>query len=177
MPLDDTLRINELVRRIKNEDDSAFEEFYYLFYPEIYRFIFRNTFDTILTEEIAQETFIKFWEARDNLSIERYPKAYLFKIAKNLFINSLTRKRKLYSLHEEFISKTLEVDHINEDMLEYDLRKAVLKIPEKCRLIFILNRFHNFKYAEIAEILDISLQTVKNHMSKAIQIIKEYLNS
>ncbi|MDZ7763814.1 MAG: sigma-70 family RNA polymerase sigma factor [Melioribacteraceae bacterium] len=116
-------------------------------------------------------------EARDNLSIESYPKAYLFKIAKNLFINSLTRNQKLYSLHEEFIHKTLEVDQINEDMLEYDLRKAVLKIPEKCRLIFILNRFHNFKYAEIAEILDISLQTVKNHMTKAIQIIKEYLNS
>lgn len=172
-----TKKINELVERIKSEDESAFEEFYKVLYPEIYGFIFRNTFDQIQSEEISQETFIRFWESRDQVSTDRHPKAYLFKIAKNLLINSINRKKKIYSLDEDFIENMLGAGEISENMLEHDLKKAILKLPEKCRLIFLLNRFHNFRYAEIAEILDISLQTVKNQMSKSIKLIREYLES
>ncbi|MGD8782216.1 MAG: sigma-70 family RNA polymerase sigma factor [Ignavibacteria bacterium] len=177
MHVDEADITEKLVKLIRNNDHSAFSEFYNLLYPQIYNFIYRSTFDQILTEEICQETFINFWEARKNVSTEKYPKAYLFKIAKNLLINFFERTKKMYSLHNTEFRNSICAEKINENMLEYDLKKAILKLPERCRVIFILNRYHSFRYSEIAEILDLSIQTVKNQMSKSIRILRKYLNN
>ncbi|MGD8782014.1 MAG: sigma-70 family RNA polymerase sigma factor [Ignavibacteria bacterium] len=170
-------RTKELVKLIIEDNHSAFREFYNLLYPRIYGFIFRSTFDKILTEEICQETFINFWEARESISVEKYSNAYLFKIAKNLLINSLERTKKMFSLQSSEYIDSIRAERVNENMLEYDLKQAVLKLPERCRIIFILNRYQRFRYSEIAEILDISIQTVKNQMSKSIKILRKYLNN
>jgi RNA polymerase sigma-70 factor, ECF subfamily len=177
MPDDDSGKINKLVKLIIIDDHSAFHEFYDLLYPQIYGFIFRNTFDKNATEEICQEAFIKFWEARKNISVERFPKAYLFKIAKNLLINSFQRTKKIYSLQSDNFSNSIKAENFNENMIEQDLKKAILQLPEGCRIIFILNRYHNFRYSEIADILELSVQTVKNQMSKSIKILRKYFNS
>lgn len=168
---------SQLIERIKNGEHSAFNEFFKTHYPEIYGFVYRSTFNKMISEEIAQETFVNFWEAREKLSPDSFPKAYLFRISKNLLINSFERTKKMYSLYDGQFDNTLQDEGLNENLIEQDLKKAILELPERCRLIFILNRYHNFRYSEIAQMLDISVQTVKNQMSKSIKILRDYLNS
>ena len=56
-----------------------------------------------------------------------------------------------------------------------DYQRAIEKLPERCRATFILSRFSGFEYSEIADILGVSLQTVKNQMNKAISVLKNLL--
>ena len=56
-----------------------------------------------------------------------------------------------------------------------DFQLAVNTLPDRCRTTFILSRFHGFEYSEIAEILEVSLQTVKNQMNKAISVLRKRL--
>ena len=59
--------------------------------------------------------------------------------------------------------------------LEEQIRKVIDSLPERCRVIFELNRFDGLKYAEIATQLDISVKTVENQISKALKILREKL--
>lgn len=59
---------------------------------------------------------------------------------------------------------------------ENDIQKAIESLPNRCRAVFILSRFNNLTYQEISETLEISLQTVKNQINKAIAILRKKLS-
>ncbi len=173
--------ILSLVQKIKEKDESAFKEFFCLLQPSIYYFLFRFTSDSIAAEDLTQETFIKFWENVEVLDISLSPKSYLYKIAKNLALNFVTRKPPVNSFDEaenaiEFISKNSQTNY-DSIFLNDEYQKAINTLPERCRMIFILSRFDGFNYSEIATILGISLQTVKNQMNKALSILRKKLAS
>jgi RNA polymerase sigma-70 factor (ECF subfamily) len=173
--------ILSLVKRIKNKDENAFREFFYLLQPSIFYFLFRFTSDTNAAEDLTQETFIKFWEFIDKVDISLSPKSYLYKIAKNLALNFVTRKPPIGSIdeNESALNRLSNSSQTNHDsiFLNDEYHKAINTLPERCRLVFILSRFDGFNYSEIAEVLGISLQTVKNQMNKALSILRKKLAS
>ena len=67
-------------------------------------------------------------------------------------------------------------ENYEQKFLMNDFKKAIILLPERCRVIFILSRYHNFKYEEIAETLELSIQTVKNQMNKSLSILRKHLN-
>ncbi len=170
-----------LLRRIKEKDETAFKEFFYLLQPSVFHFLYRFTSDISAAEDLTQDTFIKFWENIDNLDLSLSPKSYLFRIAKNLAINFVSRKPPVDLIDEnETIINIISKDRmINFDsvFLNDEYQKAINTLPERCRLVFILSRFEGFDYSEIAAGLEISLQTVKNQMNKALSILRKKLAS
>ena len=175
----DKQHITNLIFLIKKDDQNAFKQFFTLFYAEIYRFLFKYLANSDDAEDLCQETFIKFWQQRKIIDSSSYPRAYLYKIAKNLAFNHSTRKPAsvLYDNNLKLVSlagKDPQTEYENADLAE-KCRKVINQLPERCRMTFILSRYEGFDYSEIAETMGVSLQTVKNQMSKAINYLKKKL--
>ena len=77
----------------------------------------------------------------------------------------------------EFLSGLINPEEeYDKHFLMNDFQNAVNQLPERCRVTFILSKYEGFDYTEISEIMDVSLQTVKNQMNKAISILKTLLS-
>lgn len=124
--------------------------------------------------EIVQDAFISLWEKRETIDASRSVKSYLATIIHNRCHNYLRDNRKFSEdllaienlLHEP---ADMPTDLLTGRELEKAIQSAIDELPGKCREIFLLNRYENLKYHEVAEKLGISQKTVEAQMSKALQ--------
>lgn len=175
----DQIYLTELYERIKEKDKDAFKEFFFLLQPEIFRFLYRFVHDKSIAEDLTQDSFIKLWLSLDKLNPQLSCRAYLYKISHNLAINHVNRNKVTTYIgdYENLLvdySQNLE-DNLNAMFLMNDYQNAINSLPERCKAVFLLSRFSGFDYSEISEILDISLQTVKNQISKALAVLRKRL--
>jgi RNA polymerase sigma-70 factor (ECF subfamily) len=126
------------------------------------------------SREIVQDAFLSLWEKRDTIDMDRPVKSYLTMVIHNKCTNYLRDNRK-FDQNILNIENLLDVpeyegsDTMVEDELKAKIDTAIAELPEKCREVFILNRYQNLKYHEIADKLQISVKTVETQMSKALQ--------
>jgi RNA polymerase sigma-70 factor, ECF subfamily len=176
----DKEKLSILIEEIKQNNSSAFREFFCTFQPGVYYFLYRYTSDPDAAQDLTQETFISFWKHRDILDCRISPKSYLYKIARNLAINHITRKPPVSSFAEkENLLIQLGNNPVNDYdrmMLHDDFQRAINLLPERCKATFILSRYEGLDYSEIAEVLNVSLQTVKNQMNKAFAVLRKNLS-
>lgn len=129
-------------------------------------------FDT--AKEIVQDAFISLWEKHETIDMQGAMKSYLTMVIHNKCTNYLRDNRK-FDRNIMEIENLLDVpeyestDSLVTDELKTKIDSAISELPEKCREIFILNRYENLKYQEIADKLQISVKTVETQMSKALQ--------
>jgi RNA polymerase sigma-70 factor (ECF subfamily) len=131
-------------------------------------------------KEIVQDAFISLWEKRDSIDLSKPVKSYLTTIIYNKSLNYLRDNKKfnkdiltfenLYPLSEQMTS-----DKLVTAEMEQKIKASIQELPEKCREIFVLSRFQNLKYQQIADKLQISVKTVEAQMSKALQHMRERL--
>jgi RNA polymerase sigma-70 factor, ECF subfamily len=125
-------------------------------------------------KEIVQDAFISMWVKRETIDMQRPVKSYLTMVIHNKCTNYLRNNRKFdqYILDTENLLDVPEYessDSLVADELKIKIDSAISELPEKCREIFVLNRYENLKYQEIADKLQISVKTVETQMSKALQ--------
>ena len=127
-------------------------------------------------EEIAQTTFVKFWNKRMEIEIHTSLKSYLFKMAYHAFLKNLRQKDKRSTLLEELKHQAIqeEENRPQTDLMEATirLRKVVDTLPPRCQEILRL-KLQGYKYQEIADNLDISIKTVESQMRIAFIKIRE----
>jgi len=124
--------------------------------------------------DITQQVFVKLWDKRDDIEIDKSIKSYLYRATFNTALNFLDKhKRKLrivnddsYSLFQEDKSDFLEGE------VEDAVNKAILELPEKCRVVFSLSRYSDLTNKEIAEKLNISIKGVEKHISRALKELR-----
>jgi RNA polymerase sigma-70 factor (ECF subfamily) len=126
------------------------------------------------SKEIVQDAFINLWEKRETIDMSRSVKSYLTTVIHNKCTNYLRDNRKFdpYILNIENLLEVPEYDGADsmvENELKLKIDLSIAELPEKCREIFVLNRYENLKYQEIADKLQISVKTVETQMSKALQ--------
>lgn len=125
-------------------------------------------------KELVQDAFITLWEKRESIDTNRPVKSYLTTIIFNRCQNYLRDNRKFNSDVLEIenlleFSENVSSDFLVEAELAGAIKAAIDELPEKCREIFLLNRYENLKYHEIADKLQLSQKTVEAQMSKALQ--------
>jgi RNA polymerase sigma-70 factor (ECF subfamily) len=173
-------RLTDLGVAYKKMDEATFESLFRKHFMALVAFAMKFLRDTDTAKEIVHDVFIRLWEKRDNMDPQRSIKSYLFTSVHNRCLNYI-RDNKKYD-HSEFHLEKLEEntnwennDKLVETETELRIRKAIDDLPDKCREIFILSRFEELKYAEIATKLGISIKTVEAQMSRALKSLRENL--
>jgi RNA polymerase sigma-70 factor (ECF subfamily) len=169
-----------LIKALKSGNSKAFEMLFEHHHKKLYSFLFHLLNSKEDAEEIVQETFIKIWEKREDF-IEGYPfESFLFKIAKNAFLN-LNRKKVNRRVFEEHLNLLQEISSEKSD--DYIIFKETSDIIDiiisglspKRKEIFLLRRIEGLSRQEIAERLGISVVTVDGQLLKANKYLKEEL--
>ena len=132
-----------------------------------------------ITEDLAQEVFYELWRKKDHLVIRTSYVAYLRRAAINKALNYL-RDQKIKLDDSTVVSQIKLSAPLSDEKLEAaELQKVIDSIvdqlPERCRLVFVLSRFEQMSYKEIAQEMGISTKTVENQISKALKLLKEAL--
>lgn len=173
------VKLTNLYPLIVRKDEEAIKEFFFLMQPNVFHFLFRYIGNRAIAEDLTQDTFIKFWLSIDRLDPDQSCKAYLYKIARNIAINYHNRKPPVVRFEDDenlllLYSKNSNIE-IDAIFFMDDYQKAIDSLPERCKATFLLSRFSGFNYSEIAEILEVSIQTVKNQMNKALAVLRKRL--
>lgn len=168
-----------LVSELKNHNEKAFRKLFDLYYQDIYVYSISLLKYKEYAEGNVQEVFLKVWLYRENLNLELSFKSYLFTIARNQAFNFLNKAANDVVLKEEiFYTSQKSHDHGDYSIREADCKKlkkqAIKQLSPKRKLIFKMSRKQGKTYEEISQELGISVNTVKNQMSKALESLRQY---
>ena len=160
---------------------DSVEQLFKQHYAFVCNVINRYVHDRSKTEDIAQEIFAELWMKRDHLIIHTSVTAYLRRMAITRTLNYL-RDTKKHSWQELESIVDLESNQpalqptvileMEEAELKQRLDLAIQALPEKCRIVFMLNRMDEMSYAEVADHLSISVKTVENQIGKALKLLR-----
>lgn len=162
---------------IEKGSQGWFKEVFDKNYDYVRNYLYYLSGDIELAEDLVQDTFIQLWERRDKIKDETI-RPFLFSVAKNAFLKSIRRNKydlKFKSGYFEQIEN--ESPEYILEMKQFDERfqKAIAALPEKCRMIYLMNRIDDLTYSQIAENLKVSVKAIEKQMSKALSILRNEL--
>lgn len=162
-----------------------FDKIYILYFPRMFAFAKEYVLFDEDAENIVQDVFMLLWEKRRILNIEISLTSYLLTLVKNRCINLLQHKltveeyskNKQEEYNEELSFKLYSLEQFNhhlagEDDILLVMEQAIAKLPPKCREIFIKCKIEGLKYKQIAEELNITVNTVENQISIALKKLR-----
>lgn len=160
-------------------DQKIFQKVFEQYYKPLCRFAQGYINDADSSEEIVQQVFINLWNQRESIDPGKDMKSYLFTSVRNRCLNYIRDHKKFRSqyldVETELHIPVFDFDKLAIADLEKQVNDAIMKLPEKCREVFVLVRFEEMKYKETADHLGISVKTVEAQMSKAFKILREEL--
>jgi len=161
-------------------DKETFEQLFRNEFKGLCFFAQKYVKDFESAREIVQDSYINLWEKRSIVDATRSAKSYLTTTIHNKCLNYLRDNRKFNTNLLEFenlleISDDSDTDVLVVQELHQSIEQAIGELPERCREIFMLNRYENLKYQQIADKLGISVKTVEAQMSKALQHLRKRL--
>jgi RNA polymerase sigma-70 factor, ECF subfamily len=167
------------VTRIRDGDAEAFRAFFRAFYPALCGFLRRYVDSDDVAEDLAQDVFVAVWERREELDPDRAIEGYLYTSARNRALNLLKRRGVVLRSHD-LLSRTRLSPPTPEDLLRHTelaeaAQSAIDTLSPGARRIFLLRREAGLSYAEISELLGISVKTVDNQMGRALKALRSKL--
>jgi RNA polymerase sigma-70 factor (ECF subfamily) len=163
-----------LMQAIKGGSWEAFEELYHRYKDPIANYFYRMCWDTHLVEDLVQETFLRIWKGARSYTPRSKLSTYIFKIAHNLWVTHL-RKASRVQIGLGSLEPITPLEDLVQHELSEKLKEAIGHLPEGEREVMILSIYSRLKYAEIAEILEIPVGTVKSRIFSAIKRLRERL--
>ncbi len=169
-----------VVAAIKAGDQEAFKYVYLHFSDNLIGFLAALLRDREEAEEIAQNIFITLWEKREVLDPEKGIRRYLYQLAKFHAMDHFDRK-KVRDKYEEFCRRGDVYDLSADEILQTKetallIEHVINNMPERQREVFRLSREQKKSYEEIAEELDMNINTVKNHIKVSLRELREVLS-
>ncbi|HET9503181.1 MAG TPA: RNA polymerase sigma-70 factor [Hymenobacter sp.] len=168
---------SDLLRRLKQDDERAFDALFRHYSALVYRFAFSYLKSRPAAEEIVQECFIKIWEKRAQLRDDVPLKGYLFTTAHHAVLNELRRDQHHLRLHGEVAAAAGPASVANEaeyQEMEALYQAALNRLPPKQREVFVLSRQLGLSYPEIAARQGVSVKTVEAHIMQALKTMRNY---
>lgn len=176
------LDLNEsVVKRFTMGNIEAFDYLYSIYYSRLQYFVHGMIKIKSDTEEIVQDVFVKLWINRASVKKYKSFESYLFSIAYNSALEYL-RKKTTEKKYVEYVKsiQVVPIESTTENQLDIKifnqkLEEAINNMPPRQREIFQLKHKENCTYKEIAKKLNISINTVENHMVKSHHFLKKEL--
>lgn len=164
----------------KQEELRSFEELFRCNYQRLCQRVFRITNDLAAAEDIVQEVFINFWNRNKQQSIE-IPEAYLYRACLNKALDYTSSHKRNTQLQQALYKEQQHETGSNpqqemeQQELELRVQQRIEGLPAMCQKVFLLSRYEAMSHKEIAAFLNISPNTVDNHIKKALSILRKVL--
>jgi RNA polymerase sigma-70 factor (ECF subfamily) len=168
---------NILIEAIKKGEESAFVYALKTYNKPLYAYALTLAKDEALAKDILQNVFLKTWEGRTKLHINKSLQNYLFKSVYNEFINQYKKNKSLLLLEQKYYDALDKV--VNEDENSFTektikfITSEIQNLPPKCKEVFLLSREEGLTNIEIASYLNISVKSVEAHIHKGFSLLRK----
>ena len=167
-----------LLDGLKAGDEAAFEQLFHRYYPALCVYAKRLLGDADEAKEVVQDTFVRLYERRQDVTPVTSLKSYLYRTVHNACLNHL-KQAKVHQGHHFQLQRqgpsAEEGDVLELLELQEQIWQVVQRLPEQCRKIFQMSRFEQVKNPQIAQQLGLSVRTVETQISKALKILRREL--
>lgn len=180
--------VKRVVKKVKKGDKQAYSQLVDLYKQKVYQICFRMVGSTHEAEDLAQEAFIKAYINIDSYDTDKKFSSWLYRIATNLTIDRLRKKKPDFYLDAEITGTDgltmytqlasngkLPDDRVVELEMQETVQTAILRLPAKYRSAVSLKYFDDLSLKEISEILDIPVATVKTRIYRGREALRKYL--
>ena len=160
-------------------DKTSFDQIYRQYWSKLYIYAFNVLKEKEICEDIIEEIFIDLWTKKDYIRISDL-NSYLYQSVKYQIFNHFRRSKykNQLLLKLDLMSTQYQIDELYEKKeLKAQIKRLISRLPKQRRLIFQMSRYDGFSNKEISENLNISLQTVKNQISKSLKFIRRSLKN
>jgi len=162
--------------KIVEGDVDALRILHDKYYHPMWLWASKYTRNDSLAEELVSDCFIKLWDGRRKIIIEKSLKSYLFLMLRNQIVSQARKSKHEFVFGAVSLPEVPDEVTVNHQDFYAELYAAIHKIPEQRRRILELAVFESLSYKEIASQLGISVNTVKTQMGRAYQFLKEELD-
>ncbi len=166
--------------RVSSGDQIAFRKIYDAYFDRLSSYVFKFNKSEEITTEIVQDVFLKIWLSRDVLGNINSLQAYIFTAARNLsidYLRKLARETQLVELLDEHLK--IAQDDIDQKLGLAELRSIIDQgmegLSEQKKQIFKLSKLDGLSHDEVADLMQLSKSTVKNHLSETLKHLREHL--
>ena len=173
---------NDLIKKIRNPEtrNYGFNLLVHEYQQRVYWHIRKMVIDHDDADDVTQEVFIKIHKYIDNFREDAKLYTWIYRIATNECLTFLQKKKRRFflpigDLTTELTSKLDTTPHITGDDIQLELQKAILKLPEKQRLVFNMKYFEDMTYEDMSEITDTSVGALKASYHHAVKKIENLL--
>lgn len=169
-------------QQVKDTELEQFDQAYNQYHQAVYANICRMVTDVVLAEDILQDVFLALWENRHSVDLQNAG-GWLFVVSYNRSMTCLKKKLRESSfiLPENLLPQQMAADMPDDEQL-YQLRlsmveEAIDHLPARKKEVFRLCRFQGKSHDEVADLLGISVFSVKDYLKQSTQFIRKYISS
>ncbi|KIL53578.1 RNA polymerase sigma factor SigW [Jeotgalibacillus alimentarius] len=182
--------VKKRIQQVRKGDQDAFGEIVELFKDRVYHVCFRMLGNRHEAEDIAQEAFIRAYTNIHTFDIDRKFSTWLFRIATNLCIDRIRKKKPDYYLDAEVsgtdgltmysqveTDEPLPEEEVESMELQESIQKEISRLPDKYRSVIVLKYIEELSLKEISEILELPIGTVKTRIHRGREALRKQLRS
>lgn len=175
MPGTSTLSDEDLMLQVQRNKLQQAAELFERYQVKLYNFFLYHRFDETTSEDLTQTVFERMIRYRQSYRSEASFRTWLYQIARNVRLDTLKSRQQAFS--NDF-TEVEQLAVIEESVLEkqetnQNLHKAMRHLPDEYREVLVLTRFQQLKYAEVANLLNLTESAVKVRVHRAIKQLRE----
>jgi RNA polymerase sigma-70 factor (ECF subfamily) len=169
-----------LHQRLSSGDELAFKLFFQKNQPKLFTYIYKVVKSREIAEELVLDIFVKIWSAKEILSEVENVDAFLYRMAVNKsldFLRTAAREKRIQQLLNHHMQYEQATATSNHDLKEYNQRvtQCLQMLTQQQQLVLNLSREEGLTHEQIADKLNLSKNTVKNHMVTALKKMREFI--
>ncbi|MFB6231451.1 MAG: RNA polymerase sigma-70 factor [Salinibacter sp.] len=169
-------RFDTWSRKLRASDREAYTDLFDAMHAPLLRYATRLT-DEDAAYDVVQNAFVSLWQMRASIDPDRSLKSLLYTLVRNEALNQRRAMDRRQDRHAAYSPnrRPSPSDQVETDALQTRLRRWIDDLPEQQREAFRLSRFDGLTHKEIADVMDIAPRTVTNHVTKALQTLRDRL--
>jgi RNA polymerase sigma factor (sigma-70 family) len=178
------LEDKELLEKVRQEETKnyGFNLLVRAYQQKVYWHVRKMVIDHDDADDITQEVFIKIYKHINTFREDSQLFTWIYRIATNECLSFLQRKKRRFFLpigdvEAQLTSKLDSSPYLSGDEIQMRLQKALLKLPDKQRIVFNMKYFEDLTYEDISEITNTSVGALKASYHHAVKKIEEFLQS